>query len=120
MLYFIRLSSRNWNNLKKFLNLELMRIIAKSTLRDYWIAHRDTEQPLLSWYKVANKAIWQNFNEVKQQFGTCKIVGNDRIVFKIKGNSYRLIVKVSFENQLVWIRFIGTHAEYDLINAKEI
>lgn len=52
--------------------------------------------------------------------GTCKVVGNDRIVFKIKGNNYRLVVKISFENQLIWIRFIGTHSEYDLINAKEI
>ena len=97
-----------------------MRIIAKSTLRDYWSVNKDTEQALLSWYKVANKAKWSNFNEVKLHFGTCKVIGNDRIVFKVKGNSYRLIIKISFENQLIWIRFIGTHSEYDLINAKEI
>lgn len=97
-----------------------MRIVAKSTLRDYWLKNKDAEQALLSWYKVVNKANWSNFNEVKQQFGTCKVVGNDRIIFKIKGNNYRLIVKISFENQLIWIRFIGTHSEYDLINAKEI
>ena len=97
-----------------------MRVIAKSTLRNYWTLNKDVEQALLSWYKVASKAKWANFNEVKHQFGTCKIVGNDRIVFKIKGNKYRLIVKISFENQLVWVRFIGTHSEYDLINAKEI
>ena len=97
-----------------------MRIVAKSTLRDYWLKNKETEQTLLSWYKVAKKAKWSNFNEVQQQFGTCKVVGNDRIVFKIKGNNYRLIVKISFENQLIWIRFIGTHSEYDLINAKEI
>ena len=69
---------------------------------------------------MANKAKWSNFNEVKQHFGTCKILGNDRIIFKIKGNKYRLIIKVSFENQLIWIRFIGTHTEYDLTDAKEI
>ena len=97
-----------------------MRIIAKSTLRDYWVKNPEVEQTLLSWYKVTFKANWKNFNEVKQQFGTCKIVGNDRIVFKIKGNSYRLIVKISFINNIVWIRFIGTHSEYDSINAKEI
>lgn len=97
-----------------------MRIIAKSTLRDYWTENKHAKQALLSWYKVANKAKWSNFNEIKQQFGTCKVVGNDRIIFKIKGNQYRLIVKISFENQLIWIRFIGTHTEYDLINAKEI
>jgi len=97
-----------------------MRIIAKSTLRDYWLKNKDAEQSLLSWYKAINKAKWSNFNEVKLQYGTCKILGNDRIIFKIKGNQYRLIVKISFENQLIWIRFIGTHVEYDLINAKEI
>ena len=97
-----------------------MRIIAKSTLRDYWEKHNEAEQALLSWYKVANKAKWLNFNEVKRQFGTCKIIGNDRIVFKIKGNNYRLIIKISFENQLIWIRFIGTHSEYDSINATQI
>lgn len=97
-----------------------MRIVAKSTLRDYWTVNKNAEQALLSWYKVANKAKWSNFNELKQQFGTCKVIGNDRIVFKIKGNNYRLIIKISFENQLIWIRFIGTHSEYDLINAKEI
>ena len=97
-----------------------MRIIAKSTLRDYWTVNKNAEQALLSWYKVANKAKWSNFNEVKQQFGTCKVVGNDRIIFKVRGNNYRLIIKISFENKLIWIRFIGTHSEYDLINAKEI
>ena len=97
-----------------------MRVIAKSTLRNYWTVNMDVEQALLSWYKVATKAKWANCNEVKQQFGTCKIVGNDRIVFKVKGNNYRLIIKISYENQLIWIRFIGTHSEYDLINAKKI
>ena len=97
-----------------------MRVIAKSTLRDYWEKNIACEQPLLSWYKVAIKSNWSNFNEVKLQFGSCKIVGNDRIVFKVKGNKYRLIIKISFENQLIWIRFIGTHSEYDLIDAKSV
>lgn len=97
-----------------------MRIIAKSTLRDYWLKNKDAEQSLLSWYKATNKAKWSNFNEVKLQYRTCKILGNDRIIFKIKGNKYRLIVKISFENQLIWIRFIGTHAEYDKIDANTI
>ena len=97
-----------------------MRVIAKSTLKEYWTKNQECEHPLLSWYKVAIKAKWLNFNEVRQQFGTCKIVGNDRIVFKIKGNNYRLIIKISFENQLIWIRFLGTHSEYDLIDAKKI
>lgn len=97
-----------------------MRIVAKSTLRDYWEKHPDCEQALLSWYKTSIRAKWKNFNEVRNQFGTCKILGDDRIIFKIKGNQYRLIVKISFANQLIFIRFIGTHSEYDLINAKEV
>lgn len=97
-----------------------MRVVAKSTLRKYWEKHPDCEQALLSWYKASIRANWQNFNEIRQQFGTCKILGNDRIIFKIKGNKYRLIIKISFTNQLIWIRFIGTHSEYDLINTKEI
>jgi mRNA interferase HigB len=103
-----------------FLFLEQMRIIAKSTLRDFWEKHTDCKQALLSWYKVAKQAKWENFNEVKAQFGTCKILGVDRIVFRIKGNNYRLVVKITFTNQIIWIRFIGTHAEYDSIDAKEI
>ena len=97
-----------------------MRIIAKSTIRDYWTVNKNAQQAWLSWYKVTYRAKCSNFNEVKQQFGTCKVIGNDRIVFKIKGNNYRLIVKISFENQLIWVRFIGTHSEYELINAKKV
>jgi len=97
-----------------------MRIIAKSTLRDFWDENNDCKQALLSWYKVVRKAEWKNFNEVKRQFGSCKILGQDRIIFKIKGNNYRLIIKITFTNQIVWIRFIGSHEEYDSINAKEI
>lgn len=97
-----------------------MRVIAKSTLRDFWEKHQECEQALLSWYKVAIKARWKNFNEVKEQFNSCKIIGEDRIIFKIKGNKYRLIIKITFTNQIIWIRFIGSHSEYDTIDAKEI
>ena len=97
-----------------------MRLVAKSTLKAFWEKNPDSEQALLSWYKVTRAAKWQNFNEVKTQFGTCKILGNDRVIFKIKGNNYRLVVKVSFTNQVIWIRFIGSHLDYDSINAKEI
>jgi mRNA interferase HigB len=101
-------------------NFGTMRVVAKSTLRNYWELYPDSEQSLLSWYETALRAKWENFNEVKQHFGTCKVLGNDRIIFRIKGNNYRLVVKISFTNQLIWIRFIGTHSEYDLINAKQI
>jgi len=97
-----------------------MRIIAKRTLKEFWEKHRECEQALLSWYKVAKLAKWKNFKEVKEQFGTCKNLGQDRIIFKIKGNNYRLVVKITYINQIIWIRFIGTHKEYDSINAKSI
>ena len=97
-----------------------MRVIAKRTLKEFWEKHEDSEQALLSWYKVAKREKWENFEEIKSQFGSCKILGRDRIIFKIKGNKYRLIVKITFVHKIIWIRFIGTHSEYDTINAKEI
>ncbi len=97
-----------------------MRIITKKTLKYFREEYPNSEQSLLSWYKVAKKANWSNFNDVKSQFGSCKIIGSDRVVFKIKGNNYRLIVKITFVNQIIWIRFVGTHPEYDKIDAKTI
>ena len=97
-----------------------MRIVTKRTLKEFWEKYSDCEQALLSWYKIAKGAKWENFQDVKRQFGSCKILGQDRIIFKIKGNKYRLVVKVTFTNKIIWIRFIGTHKEYDLINAREI
>ena len=73
-----------------------MRIIAKKTLREFWKLHKDAEQPLRSWYDMAKKESWNSFNEIKAQFRNSSVVGNDRIVFNIKGNSYRLTVKVNF------------------------
>jgi len=97
-----------------------MRVIAKVTLKEFWEKHADCEQQLLSWYKIVVKAKYTSFDEMKQEFGTMKVLGSDRVVFKIKGNKYRLIIKISFKNQLVFIRFVGTHGEYDRIDAKKI
>jgi mRNA interferase HigB len=95
-------------------------VIAKRVLRDFWAKHKDCEQQLKSWFLEASKAEWQNYNEVRLQYPSASIVANDRIVFNIKGNLYRLIVKINFDYQMVWIRFIGTHSEYDKINVKLI
>ena len=97
-----------------------MRVIAKKTLRDFWEKHADCEQALKSWHQEITKANWQKGNELKNDFPSVSILNNGRYVFNIKGNNYRLVVKINFEFQLVWIRFIGTHAEYDKINANEI
>jgi len=101
-------------------NILNVRVIAKRTLRDFWEKHADCEQQLTSWYRETEKSQWNNINELKIEYPTASILKENRIVFNIKGNKYRLIVKFNFEYQICWIRFIGTHAEYDKINAKEI
>ncbi len=97
-----------------------MRVIAKKILREFWEKHNDCEQQLKAWYQEASKAEWTSPNEIKPEYPSASIIGNDRVVFNIKGNTYRLIVKINFDYQMVWIRFIGTHAEYDKVNAKTI
>jgi mRNA interferase HigB len=97
-----------------------VRIIAKSTLRDFWIIHRDCEEQLKSWYDEAEKSNWISPNEIKLDYPSASILQDNRVVFNIKGNSYRLIVKINYKFGIVWIRFIGTHGEYDKINALTI
>lgn len=97
-----------------------MRVISKKILRDFWEIQSDCEQQLKSWFREAYKSQWKNPNELKNEYPSASILEGNRVVFNIKGNSYRLIVKISFEYKMVWIRFIGTHAEYDKINANEI
>ena len=97
-----------------------MRVIAKKILREFWGKHNDCEQQLKSWYQEAASAEWKNSNEIKLEYLTASIIGNNRIVFNIKGNTYRLIIKINFDYQIIWIRFIGTHANYDKVNAKTI
>ena len=97
-----------------------MRIIAKRTLRDFWTKHADSEQQLKAWYRETEKTDWENINDLKKDYPSASILQENRIVFNIKGNNYRLIVKFSFEYKICWIRFIGTHAEYDKIDANTI
>ena len=97
-----------------------MRIIAKKILRDFWEAHPDSEQQLKSWYQETAKGEWTSPNQIKREYPSASFLVDNRVVFNIKGNHYRLIVKISYNYQMVWIRFIGTHAEYDKINAKTI
>jgi mRNA interferase HigB len=97
-----------------------MRIIAKRTLREFWEIHSDCEQQLKAWYKEIEQSNFQNINQLKEDYPNASILKENRIVFNIKGNTYRLIVKFSFELQIGWIKFIGAHSEYDKINANEI
>jgi mRNA interferase HigB len=96
------------------------RIFAKSTLRKYWEKHADSEQYLKTWYETAMNNEWKDPNDVKQTYANASILKEGRIIFNIKGNSYRLVTKFNFEKKWVFIRFIGTHAEYDKIDANSI
>lgn len=97
-----------------------MRVIAKRTLRDFWAKHAECEQPLKAWFRDTEKATWQNLNDLKLDHPNASIVKAGRVIFNIKGNKYRLIVKINFDFQLCWIRFVGTHAEYDKVDPNTI
>lgn len=97
-----------------------LRVIAKKILRDFWTKHPDCEQQLKSWYKEAEGALWKNMNQIKKEYPSASVLLDNRVVFNIKGNNYRLIVRINFYYQMIWIRFIGTHAQYDKIDAAKI
>ena len=96
------------------------RIFAKSTLRKYWEKHAEVEQYLKTWYDTAMSCDWKVPNDVKSTYANASILKDSRVDFNIKGNSYRLVTKFNFEKQWIFIRFIGTHAEYDIIDANTI
>ncbi len=97
-----------------------MRIVAKGTLKRFWIKHKDCEEQLKSWFNEVNKANWNTPNDLKKEYPTASILGDNRAIFNIKGNNYRLIVKINYEYKILWIRFVGTHVEYDKIDANNI
>lgn len=97
-----------------------MWIIAKRTLREFWERHPDAEPSLLAWHSIVERADWGAPNEVKATFGNASIIAGNRVVFNIKGNDYRLVAHILYHRRRVYIRFIGTHAEYDAINATEV
>jgi len=97
-----------------------MRIIKKKTLSDYWEKHEDVRFALQAWHAEAKAALWKSSDEIVKSYPYVDPVGDNRIVFNIKGNSYRLVVKIHYNTGVVYIRFVGTHAEYDKINAEKI
>lgn len=92
-----------------------MRVVAKKTLVLYYSEHADAKTALEEWHEKTENAEWDNFAQVKQSFNSADYVGNNRIVFDIKGNQYRLVALVLFKIRMVYIQFIGTHREYDKI-----
>lgn len=97
-----------------------MRIIARRTLREFWERYPDAEQSLKAWFAEATRAQWCSPNDIKQTYRNASIVANNRVVFNIKGNDYRLIVHVRYDIGILFIRFVGTHQEYDKVNATTI
>ena len=97
-----------------------MRIIARKTLHDYWEKHPEVRQALQAWYADANHAQWKTPADIKDMYRNASILPNARVVFNIKGNQYRLIVAIQYNAGIVFIRFIGTHQEYDRVDASTI
>lgn len=97
-----------------------MRVIAIATLRDYGAANPQAEQPLNAWHDEAKAATWTSPQDIKNAYRNPSFVANNRVVFNIKGNDHRLIVAVAYQVGIVYVKFIGTHAEYDQIDAATI
>ena len=97
-----------------------MRVIAKRILREFWERHRDAEQPLKTWYKKVSHANWNDPIDIKASFARVSILKGSRVVFNIAGNKYRLVVDINYQRKWVFIRFIGTHNDYDKIDVEKI
>ena len=97
-----------------------MRIISRKALRDSWEKHPDARQPLQAWYADVKHADWKSPSDIKAAYRNASFLANNRVVFNIKGNRYRLIVAVQYQFGIVYIRFVGTHSEYDKVDAAKI
>ena len=97
-----------------------MRIIAKKTLKDYWGKEPGAQAALQAWHAEAKNAEWTRPAEVKAAFGTASILKVGRVVFNIGGNKYRLVVWINYAFHTIYVRFVGTHKEYDAIDAQTI
>lgn len=100
-----------------------MRVIALSTLRGFWAgkaAFADAREPILAWYRHTLRANWDSPTDVKREFGSASILRDGRVVFNIGGNKYRLVVWINYPYRVVYVRFIGTHAQYDKIDAQTV
>lgn len=97
-----------------------MRVIAVKNLRDFWEIHPDAEAPLKAWLNEAKAAVWHSPADIKARYATASILKNRRVVFNIKGNDYRLIAAVAYQYEAVYIKFVGTHKQYDVINAETV
>lgn len=111
-----------WEQMKIVSLIYMKNIVSLKTLKEHWElpGREDSEQQLKAWYQEAKAAVWKNPNEIKIQYRNASIVGNNRVVFNICGNKYRLVVKINYVTEWVFIRFVGTHKEYDKIDVTTI
>jgi len=97
-----------------------VKVIAVSTLKSFWERHPDAEQPLKAWYDEARHASWTSPQDIRNRYASASFVGKNRVIFNIKGNDYRLIVAVAYRFQAAYVKFVGTHAEYDRVDAATV
>ncbi len=97
-----------------------MQIVARKVLIQFWTRHPQAEMPLRNWYAIVSRAMWRSPADVKAEFRTADFVSDNRVIFNVAGNKYRLIVHVSYEYRRVLVKFIGTHAEYDRIDPRTV
>ena len=97
-----------------------MKIIATRSLREFWEQYPHAEQPLKAWLDEASKANWTGPQDIKAKFRNASFIKNNRVVFNIKGNDYRLIIAIAYRVGIVYIKFVGTHAQYDAIDAATV
>jgi mRNA interferase HigB len=97
-----------------------MRVISRKALRLFWESHADAQQALQAWYADVKRAQWKSPADIKKAYRNASIIANNRVVFNVKGNKYRVIVAVQYKFKIVFIRFVGTHHEYDQVDAATI
>ena len=97
-----------------------MRIISKKTLREFWKRHPDAEDPLVAWCREVEKGDWDSPTGVTRMYPRASTIGGNRAVFRIKGNRYRMVAWINYRRRAVYIKWLGTHAEYDRIDVKTV
>lgn len=101
-------------------SIHAMRVIAVSTLKAFWALHPDAEQALKAWHEEATHASWTQPADIKAQYRSASVLKNRRVAFNIKGNDYRLIVAIAYKLQIVYVKFVGTHKDYDAVDAETV
>ena len=97
-----------------------MRVFSFSRLREYWTEHADAEEALREWYRDADRADWSSPQDIRDAYANASFLPGNRVVFNIRGNNYRLVVRINYPYRQVYVRFVGTHAQYDRIDAETI